>query len=494
MNRPSLDPTPLYLARWAAWLLLVLILPGCATNPVSGQKDLVLMSEDAEIMLGRDLNRQVLKQQPAYDDPRLQRYIQNVGDAVARHSDRANLVYHFTLLDSPQVNAFALPGGYIYIERGLLAYLNTEAELAAVLGHEIGHVAARHAVRQYTAATLTGLVGAVLAGTTGIQATGDLTRILGTAVIRGYGREHELEADRLGAKYLARTGYDPHAMIRVIRLLKAQEGFEKARAKAEHREAHVYHGLFATHPDNDRRLQAVVAEAARLGRKHWLPDKPSHFLHHLDGLVYGDRAADGIRRGNRFYHQGLDFAIFFPRGWRLENHPDRVVAIAPASDGMISFHMADRNLRMPPRAFLRRRLHLHDLSHGQSIRLHGMPGYTAIAPAKTSFGRRPVRFVIFYRARKVLVFEGVSKDAGDPYRYDEETLATARSFHRLRPEERALAQPMRIRLMYAGPHTRFEDLARHSPLGRFAATRLRLLNALYPDGEPRPGQIIKIVR
>ncbi len=207
--------------RTSSWLALLLApwltgLPGCATNPVTGSSDFVLMSEQQEIALGRQSHPQILKESPEYTNAQLAAYVQRVGAKLAAHSHRSNLIYRFTLLDSPDVNAFALPGGYIYITRGLLAYLNSEAELAAVLGHEIGHVTARHSVRQQSASTATGLFGAVLAGVTGVSAAGDVANIAGTALVRGYGREHELEADRLGAEYLARSGYDPQAMLRVI--------------------------------------------------------------------------------------------------------------------------------------------------------------------------------------------------------------------------------------------------------------------------------------
>ena len=154
-----------------------------------------------------------LKQYPRYPDQALQAYVQQVGERVARHSHRGQLDYHFTVIDSPDINAFALPGGYIYIHRGLMAYLGSEAELAAVLGHEVGHVTARHGVRQQSQSTAWGVLGQAVAMGTGVGAAADVTGVLGNAVVRGYGRDMELEADGLGAEYLARGGYDPQAMI-----------------------------------------------------------------------------------------------------------------------------------------------------------------------------------------------------------------------------------------------------------------------------------------
>ena len=168
---------------------------GCAVNPVTGQQNIVLMSEQQEIALGRKSNQQVLQEYAAYDNPELQAYVQKVGQELAAKSHRTDLVYRFTVLDSKDVNAFALPGGYIYITRGLMGYLNSEAELAAVLGHEIGHVTARHAVRQYTAAQLANIgatLGAIFIPGMNTTASNQLAQLFGTALLRGYGREHEL--------------------------------------------------------------------------------------------------------------------------------------------------------------------------------------------------------------------------------------------------------------------------------------------------------------
>ncbi|MDE2310199.1 MAG: M48 family metalloprotease, partial [Betaproteobacteria bacterium] len=206
------------------------------------------MSEAQEISFGRNADAEVRKQYGVYKSAALQEYVNSVGQQIAKKSHRPNLQYHFTVLDTPEVNAFALPGGYVYITRGILAYLNSEAELAAVLGHEIGHVTARHGVRQASAelAANIGLsITSILVPEINSAAGQNLSNILGGALFAGYGRDHELEADRLGAEYLARTGYDPHAMIEVIDVLKHQELLDAEIARQEGREPRHYHGLFA---------------------------------------------------------------------------------------------------------------------------------------------------------------------------------------------------------------------------------------------------------
>ncbi len=472
-------------------------LSGCATNPVTGEQDFVTLSEQNEIALGRRASRELMKHYRAYDDARLQAYIQRIGDDLARHSHRPGLIYRFTLLDSTEVNAFALPGGYIYITRGMLAYLNTEAELAAVLGHEIGHVAARHAVRQQSAATAANLgvaLGAILFPQLRNQSARQLVQLGGAAILRGYGREYELEADRLGAEYLARSGYSPGAMIEVLRILKAQEGFERQRAKAEGRAPNTYHGLFATHPDNDTRLQQVIAAAARLRPANPRATPRSAFLPRLEGLVYGDSPHDGIRRGNAFYHADLGFALQFPPGWTVRNSPARLLATAPGNAGLMQVAMEDLNRRITPARFMRERLGLETLQDGRPMVLKDLQGYTALARINTTYGFRLVRFCVIYLDRRAFIIAGVARDPRQAAFLDTRILASARSFHRLTPAERRLAEPLRLHIITASRNTRLAILAQDSPIPDYAEARLRLLNGLYPAGEPRPGQMLKIVR
>ena len=248
--------------------LALSLLAGCAQNPVTGQSDFVMMSEEQEIALGRQYNEQVIKNQyHVYESKPLQDYVDRIGQKLAKYSHRPQLKYHFTVLDTPEINAFALPGGYVFITRGILAYLNSEAELAAVMGHEIGHVTARHSVRQYSAAQAANIgltIASIFVPEINTNVGQNLANIMGGALLSGYGREQELEADRLGAQYLARADYDPQAIIRVLRVLKNQELEDEKLAKEEGREPRRYSGLFATHPDNDTRLKEVVGEADKL--------------------------------------------------------------------------------------------------------------------------------------------------------------------------------------------------------------------------------------
>jgi len=475
-------------------LTLLILLSGCAVNPVTGDSDFVLMSEDDEISIGRANHSKIIKRYGLYEAPELQRYVQKVGERLAAKSHRKNLIFRFTVLDTHEINAFALPGGYIYITRGLLAYLSNEAELAAVLGHEIGHVTARHAVRQQSAAAATGLLAAVIASQTNTNGAGNLLNTIGTALVRGYGRDHELESDRLGAEYLARSGYDPLAMIEVIRVLKNQEIFDKQIAKQEGREANVYHGVFATHPDNDKRLQQVVGRAKQLQKTSRNNNNRVDFLRNIEGLVFGDSEKQGIVRGNRFYHRELDISIKFPKNWRIQNQPDRIVAIAPGNKGLLQINMTDINKRISPRQFLRKRVKLDNLRNGETFRHNNHEGYTAISKVRTTYGTRLVRFVVIYKDNAAWIFQGVAKDENKPYKFDSEVLTTAKSFRNLTKQERQKAKPRRIHIITAKKNTRFAKLANKSQLGPNAEAQLRLLNKRYPDGEPTAGMPLKIIR
>jgi len=480
------------LLRIAA-VLLSAALHACAVNPVTGTQDFVLMSESEEISLGHKYHQEIIKEMPVYPDQELAAYVNEVGQRVAKASHRPDLDYHFTVLDSTQVNAFALPGGYVYITRGLLAYLNSEAELAAVLGHEVGHVTARHSVRQHSAATAAGVAGAILQATTGVPGSQDLFNVLGNALLKGYGREHELESDRLGAQYLARTGYDPQAMLEVIGVLKNQEVFEQQRAREEGREPRVYHGVFASHPDNDTRLQEVVNEANTLKTTNGERTNREEFLTHLQGLAFGGSESDGMVLDNRFLHKPLDFGLTFPEHWLIENQPHRLLAVAPNQAALLQITVEPLATQVPQQRYLEQK-GLRNLRNGKSLQIKGFQAYAASAPVKTTAGQRDARFVVIYDQQHAFLFTGVSKNSRQQALFDANFEQIAGSYHKLSQSEKKLATGQKLQLITADSATRFSELARQSPIRKHAESQLRLLNDLYPTGEPKAGQRVKIVR
>ncbi len=483
--------TPL-VRRVCLWCALALAgsLSGCALNPVSGTPDFVMMTEAKEIQLGRASDPKVRAQYGVYDDAALQTYVQQVGERVARSSHRPDLVYRFTVIDTPDVNAFALPGGYVYITRGILAYLSSEAELAAVLGHEVGHVTARHSVRQYSAATAGQMVATIFLGNAGQN----LFNVIGGALLSGYGRDHELEADRLGAEYLARNAYDPDAMISVIGVLKNQEEFEKERAKTEGREPRNYHGVFASHPSADQRLQEVVTEAKQAKTASTTRIGRDEYLQHIDGLRYGDSPKAGVRRKSAFYHRDMNLAVQFPEGWQVGNAPSAVTAQSQGGDAVLQLRSADLNKPVAPEEYLKALLKVDYLQDAAALAGTSLPSYSGIARMATPFGRGKTRASVVYHENRAFLFLAAAKTDAAFARYDQQFLATARSLRALNPEEKPIAEGLQVRTVRAGAGDTFATLGAKSPLPNDAESVLRLINNKFPTGEPEAGETLKTIQ
>ena len=371
------------------FLSILLLSWGCATNPVTGRQNFVLMSEAQELQLGQSYHKKILSEYALYPDEKLQAYISEIGHRLVANSHRANIGYKFFLLDSPEVNAFALPGGYVYITRGILAYMNSEAELAGVLGHEIGHITARHGVRQQSKGMLVDLFGSVAAVASGNSSVGNLSDIFGSALMSGYGRKHELEADRLGAVYLVNSGYSPWAMRDVIGTLKNQELFEIERARAEGRRPKVYHGVFASHPDNDKRLLGVIRAAGRGEPQPTGKPVDNNFLKRLDSLSFGASEAQGVVKGNRFMHKLLDVFIDFPQNWQVENQPERLIAVSNKRDAVIQVGLDEVDEATPTADYLKTQF--PNVRNIRPYRGVSVAGHIGISTVNSPFGSRPAR-------------------------------------------------------------------------------------------------------
>jgi predicted Zn-dependent protease len=489
--------SPHRLVRYASLLLTAsAALAGCASNPVTGSPDLVFQSEAGEIKKAQEVHPMMLQQfGGAYEDARLQAYVNDVGQRSAKQSHRPNLTYTFTVLDSEEINAFTTGGGYVYVTRGIMNYLNSEAELAAVLGHEIGHVTARHPVRQQSKSTLAGIGAAAVGIFTGSGDLAGLANYAGAALVSGYGRDQELEADKLGAEYLVKVGFAPEHMIDVVRLLKNQELFEIQQARLEKRQPHVYHGVFATHPDNDQRLQEVVKAADKL-KGAVVNDDPhrDQYLQMIQGLPVGSSRAQGVLKGNRFYHANLGLTIVFPTGWTVENRADRLMAISPNKDSVLQMTSQAPPPNTGPKEFLSRLLARSSASTPEQLEVNGLQGYTTVVRAtNTDFGLVPARYAVIYHNNLAYIFAGASRASTGTPAADPLFMSTIRTFRRMKENEFALAEPYKIKTIRATETTRIADLAKTSPITKYPAEQLRLLNDLYPDKEPKPGQLIKVV-
>lgn len=486
-RRPSKLLTMLASAALAAGLAA----PGFAADP-KPKKD------SKEVRTGKQFDIQIRQQMGVHDDLELQEYINRIGQKLAAVSERPDLEWKFTIVDTNDVNAFATMGGFVYISRGILPYLQNEAQLAAVLGHEIGHISAKHLQSRNRKSTLAGLASAATAIFTGMPALGELTSVAGQAIVMGYGREAELEADRLGATYLAKAGYDPDAIIGVIGVLKNQELFERERARIEKRDARVYHGVFASHPGADTRLQQAIASAGKvkLGETGDVQNAAG-YLDAIQGLPVGSSRRQGMLRGNRFYHADMQFTLAFPQGWQVDNAPTHLLAVAPNRE-----HVMELRTQVPPsdltdpRNFAMRGLANRRLDRAESLEINGLKAWTAIVRNDPSpYGQSTsVRYVIIYYDNVMWVFKGASRSNMDVPAGDSLFLSTARTFRRLRSSEFELADPYRLQVLRATQGMTMGQLAQTAKIEKYPEQELRLYNDLYPKGEPEPGQLIKTVR
>ncbi|MGQ0709459.1 MAG: M48 family metalloprotease [Rhodoferax sp.] len=487
---------------WAV-LLAAALQVGCGSavvNPVTGQAERSVMSEDEERAQGAQAHAQIVQEYGVVQAPALQAYVSALGRKLAEHSHREQLQWHFTVLDSPEINAFALPGGYVYITRGILAYLDSEAELAGVLGHEIGHVTARHAAQRATRQSdaslgvlAAGVLGAVAEGYFGVGGVGrlatDVTQAVAVGNIAAYGREQELQADALGAEYLSRVRYDPRTMVDVIRVLKAQEQFAADTARAQGRTPARRNDWLSSHPSNDERLSRIDELSAQYRADKYEDEGRARYHKMLAGLTFGDSAAQGLERGRGFYHPGLGFALDIPEGWSLRNEAEQLALVAPAGDAAVLLRSVPPKLVGDPAAVLRsmvqpsqgrtETLQLHGLS---AIRLVGARGSQRLE-ATVVQGPGQAWYLLQFSARTAQAWQ----QAVGLWR------AVEGSFRPLGAQDRAQAQEWALRSVPL-PAGGFAELARSSPLPR-AEVQLRLLNGYYGSASaPRPGQMVKVVQ
>lgn len=315
--------------RYAARVVrgsMIVLLGACATNPVTGRRELALISESQEVSMGLEAAKQAASQMGVYPDSQLQRYVNSLGMTLARSSERPNLPWSFTVIDDPVVNAFALPGGPIFVTRGILGYMNSEAELVSVLGHEIGHVTARHSVNQMSRAQLAqiGLMGVMIAKPE-LSGLADLgSQALGLMFMK-FGRDDETQSDELGFRYMTNAGYDPAEMAEMFRTLERTSGGSERTPE-----------WLSTHPDPGNRVAKTQERIAAWTRPAGaLKVNRDVFLRHIDGIVFGEDPRNGYFQQQVFLHPTLKFRFDFPSGWNTQNMADKVVGVSAQQDAII---------------------------------------------------------------------------------------------------------------------------------------------------------------
>lgn len=471
-------------ARWfTSGLAAAVLLAGCARNPATGKSELMLVSESQEIQMGGQYDKEVVASIGLYPDPGLQRYIQDLGTRLAATSERTKLPWTFRVLDDPAVNAFAVPGGYIYVTRGILAHLNSEAELAGVVGHEIGHVTARHTASQMSKQQLAGLGLAIgsIASSTVERYAGIAGQALSILFLK-FSRDDENQADELGLRYMGRANYDPRQMPPIFNML--------SRVGASGGGGRLPEWL-STHPDPGNRLQHINAMISRLPQDFaGTIVNREQYSRRLDGMIFGMNPREGFFKGTQFFHPDMKFRIAFPAGWKTFNGKQAVAAMSPQQDAVIELTLVQQpSAAQAARAFLSAEgLQGGTLSNGH---INGLTASEAPFAATTESGTvRGIALFVEYGG-SVFRMLGYGPE-GKWSAYQGTALQALHSFGPLTDPAMLNVQPQHLDVLVLDRRMTIADLARQRPSPASVET-LALINQVEPNTQLEPGRLVKWV-
>ena len=477
------------LRRLAPAIAFAAALTACATNPVTGQRELALMSEEQEIQLGRETDAEIRKTMGVYDDPELQRYVQEIGLKLARTSERPDLPWSFAVVDSPAINAFAVPGGFVYLTRGILPFLDSEAEVAGVLGHEIGHVTARHTVAQYSRQAAAGLgLGVLGIFIPQVEKAAPLAEVgLGVLFLK-YGRDDERQADQLGVRYTAANGWDPAGVTGMLgTLARLDEATGSNRGVPN---------WLSTHPAPADRVEEAQTFIATARAEYPSADSVNKaaFLQQVDGVVFGDDPDKGLVRDGVFLHRALRFGVRFPQGWPLANTDENVTAkasdanhfvvleLAPAGGG--SLEQAART-QMSEAGFA--------MVEGGATRINGLDAFVGTYSGTVEgLGQTGARAAHIRHGDRVYLIVGLAP-AGQFNGLLPVFNQTIQSFRPLSASEAAAIKANRVAIHTARAGDTWQALASRGGDGALKPATLAIMNHYEPSQPPRAGDRLKIV-
>jgi predicted Zn-dependent protease len=467
-------------------VVLGVLAPACALNPVTGQRQFSLVSPQQELQIGREGYKAVSAEYGFYEDDALQAYVDSVGQKVARVSHLPNLAWHFTVIDDPSVNAFAMPGGYIYITRGILVHLNSEAQLAGVLGHEIGHVTHRHSAEQITQQQLYGLgLGVASAYSETVRRYGDLAQqALGLLFLK-YSRTDETEADELGIQYATRAGYDPREIPATYALLKRISDQAGQRLP----------GFLSSHPDpGDRQERTGTLSRQASQGKTGLIINQNAYLRRLEGVVYGRDPRQGYFAGDEYVHPTLGFQMRFPEGWGRQDTRAAVLTQEPNKQAGMQLSLANAGA-LSPAAYVQQLLSRGSVSvaEGSPTTIGGFPAWVGRIELPQREGDPIPVAAGFIRRSEEHMYQvlGRSQQPGDAN--EQKIYASLRSFQAITDPARRNVSPDRVKVARVAARGTFE-----SAMGRLGAEAKLLqanatLNNVQPDEAVFPGTLVKYV-
>lgn len=445
---------------------------------------------------GKEAYEELMKVEKEYNDKALVDYINEIGNRLLQANGITDK-YTFTLIDDENLNAFAHKGNYVYVHRGLLAYVNNEAQLASVIGHEIAHVTEGHvtdARSQSIAAELLSIVAAVASGSGDVYEAG---KLWSASMMQSHGRDNELEADSVGSEYMAKAGYDPREVVEMLSTLKNHEIHLKKIARDKGAGKQTYHGLFATHPRNDARLRGVVENAAKIATNEHSYKGEDRFRELTNGLIWGPNFVAKDIKPNMYLSMAQRIRVTFAEEWVTQDTSHQpgdtlMVATAPEQAAAMTLKVQRRTVQSPEE-YIYNTLKMPPLSNGREFEPAGLPAYTGTY--KNSAGKT-IRIGVVYYKLDAYIFSGEVKDEKDQKAYaelDKQMLQAMASFRTITQREIEGLTPQRLKYVKATSATRFDALAKQLKLGRYGEDELRLINGYYPNGEPKPGEWIKII-
>jgi predicted Zn-dependent protease len=487
------------LSAFSLLLGAILYVVGCTTDivPATGERRYVGFTWQEEGQLGKQASKEVAATFGLYRDPKLERYVSDVGNRVLATShlrrpgidERVrNTPVTFSVLDSPIINAMALPGGYIYVTRGMLAHLNNEDQLAAVLAHEIGHIAARHAAiqaRQQQIGQALLLGGALASQLAGLPAQEILNAggMVAQLFLRSYSREDELEADKFGTEYASLAGYDPRAVIPLFQTLN--------RIQAKEGQSMPF--FLSTHPNPGDRVQRIRELTAAHPANKWAPQTDTHFLNEIDGLVLGDDPRQGFVEGNVFYHPESRFRFPVPRGFKLVNQPTQVAMVESQNRAILGFKSAGENsLQSAAAKFLNQRgLRIIDRGPMQS---NGFPAYAVVADGQMENGQ-VARMMVYFIEYRGGIYQFIGITGPQAYGvFRTVFLQTMQGFGEIQDPRILNRQPVRVGLEHVSRPARVTDLIPRPVPAPLRPEDVPILNQLESNAEVPSGSILKIPR
>jgi len=466
---------------------LAVLLAGCTNIPDNKQVTLPVPQADAQAELPAAEEREHLRILASYggiyENARLQTTIEKTVDRLVAASERPDLKYKVTILNSPAINAFALPNGHLYITRGLIALANDKAELASVLAHEMGHVIARHAAIREEQAKQAALISHVVSDVLSDPQMGAMALAKSKLTLAGFSRAQEFEADGIGVGISARAGFDPYGASRFLADMQRNADLKPAAGSADAR------GLdfLATHPSTPDRIKNALANARQFSGPGAGERDRDEYLGNLDGLAYGEDPSEGFARGRRFLHPKLGFTFLAPPAFSLDNTAQAVLGLKGGDEAMrldVVSVPAEQSL---PDYLKSGWMEKVDPASVEEFTVNGFPAATATATGdQWSFRLFAVRF-----GSDVYRFIFAAKDrTAQVDRSFRESIAT---FRRMSLKESEQVHPLRLKIVTVGANDTVETLARRMAIADHALDRFRVLNGLGPQAQVKPGTKVKIV-